>query len=282
MRYTALSTITGATLVRLVVGELTEMTTSLPDVATVILVRHGRTSANVSGVLAGRTPGVRLDETGLAQAGRTAARLAAVPLSAVVSSPLERCKQTAQAVLRAQRETGRELRMLTDKGLTECDYGEWQGRPLRELAKEPLWKVVQSQPSAATFPGGESLGAMQARVVDAVRRRDAAVEKEHGPGAVWAAVSHGDLVKALLADALGMHLDLFQRLHVDPASVSIVRYTATRPFVLATNTHDGDLSWLAPPAKKGRRRSAPATDAAVGGGAGPAGPGRVIGLAPCL
>ena len=204
-----------------------------------------------------------------------------MPLSAVVSSPLERCKQTAQAVLRAQRETGRELRMLTDKGLTECDYGEWQGRPLRELAKEPLWKVVQSQPSAATFPGGESLGAMQARVVDAVRRRDAAVEKEHGPGAVWAAVSHGDLVKALLADALGMHLDLFQRLHVDPASVSIVRYTATRPFVLATNTHDGDLSWLAPPAKKGRRRSAPATDAAVGGGRRTGWP-CVIGLAPCL
>ncbi len=246
------------------------MPASLASVATVILVRHGRTSANVGGVLAGRTPGVRLDETGLAQAGRTADRLAGVPLSAVVSSPLERCKQTAQAVLRSQREAGRELRMLTDKGLTECDYGEWQGRPLKELAKDPLWKVVQSQPSAATFPGGESLGAMQARVVDAVRRRDRAVEKEHGPGAVWAAVSHGDLVKALLADALGMHLDLFQRLHVDPASISIVRYTATRPFVLATNTHDGDLSWLAPPARKGRRRSTSATDAAVGGGAGPA------------
>ena len=237
--------------------------------ATVILVRHGRTSANVGGVLAGRTPGVRLDETGLAQAGRTAARLGPVPLSAVVSSPLERCKQTAQAVLRAQREAGRELRLLTDKGLTECDYGEWQGRPLKDLAKEPLWKVVQSQPSAATFPGGESLGAMQARVVDAVRRRDAAVEKTHGPGAVWAAVSHGDLVKALLADALGMHLDLFQRLHVDPASISIVRYTATRPFVLATNTHDGDLTWLAPLAKKGRRRAAASSDATVGGGAGP-------------
>ena len=254
--------------------------------ATVILVRHGRTSANVSGVLAGRTPGVRLDETGLAQAERTAARLAAVPLSAVVSSPLERCKQTAQAVLRAQRESGRELRMLTDKGLTECDYGEWQGRPLKELAKEPLWKVVQTQPSAATFPGGESLGAMQARVVDAVRRRDAAVEKEHGPGAVWSAVSHGDLVKALLADALGMHLDLFQRLHVDPASISIVRYTATRPFVLATNTHDGDLSWLAPPAKKGRRRSARRDRRGGGwrGGTGCPGPlGRgVLGWLACL
>ena len=112
--------------------------------------------------------------------------------------------------------------------------------------------------------------AMQARAVAAVRRRDAALEAEHGPGAVWVAVSHGDVIKSVLADALGMHLDLFQRIHVDPASISIIRYTATRPFVLASNTHAGDLSWLAPPPpKKGRaRRPAPA-DAAVGGGAGP-------------
>jgi probable phosphomutase (TIGR03848 family) len=239
-------------------------------VATVILVRHGRTSANATGVLAGRTPGVRLDDTGTAQAGKAAARLAVVPLAAVVSSPLERCKQTAQAIARAQVAP---LRVATDRGLTECDYGEWQGRPLKELAKEPLWKTVQAQPSAAHFPGGESMAAMQARVVDAVRRRDAAIEAEHGPGAVWVAVSHGDLVKAVLADALGMHLDLFQRINVDPASISIVRYTGSRPYVLATNTHDGDLSWLVPPPPKGRtRRRATATDAAVGGGAGPASP----------
>jgi broad specificity phosphatase PhoE len=98
------------------------------------------------------------------------------------------------------------------------------------------------------------------------------VEREHGSAAVWVAVSHGDLVKALLADALGMHLDLFQRLHVDPASISIVRYTATRPFVLATNTHDGDLTWLAPPARKATRRSRASADAPVGGGAGPGAP----------
>jgi len=127
---------------------------------------------------------------------------------------------------------------------------------------------VQTQPSAAVFPGGEAMTAMQARAVAAVRRRDAAFEAEHGPGAVWVAVSHGDIIKAVLADALGMHLDLFQRLHVDPASVSIIRYTATRPFVLASNTHAGDLSWLAP-AKKGRSRRAARDDAAVGGGAGP-------------
>ena len=231
-----------------------------------ILVRHGRTTANTSGVLAGRTRGVRLDETGVGQAQKTAERLAVVPLVAVVTSPLERCRQTARAILKAQE--GSPV-TATERGITECDYGAWQGRPLKELAKDPLWKVVQTQPSAAAFPDGESMAAMQARSVNAVRRLDAQFEAEHGPGAVWVAVSHGDIIKSVLADALGMHLDLFQRLQVDPASVSIVRYTGTRPYVLATNTHAGDLSWLKPPPpSKGRRKPA-AQDAVVGGGAGP-------------
>jgi probable phosphomutase (TIGR03848 family) len=234
--------------------------------ATVILVRHGRTTANASGMLAGRTPGVRLDETGEGQAARTGERLAVVPLVAAVTSPLERCKQTTKAILGAQPGS---LRATTERGITECDYGEWQGRPLKDLAKEKLWATVQAQPSAVTFPGGESMVAMQARAVSAVRRRDVLIEAEHGAGAVWVAVSHGDLIKSILADALGMHLDLFQRLHVDPASVSIIRYTSTRPYVLATNTHSGDLSWLAPkPAGKTTRRRR-SDDAAVGGGAGP-------------
>ena len=130
---------------------------------------------------------------------------------------------------------------------------------------------MQSQPSAAAFPGGESMGAMQARAVAAVRRHDAAVEAEHGPGAVWVAVSHGDIIKSILADALGMHLDLFQRISVDPASVSIVRYTPSRPYVLATNTHEGDLAWLAPPKKKPGPGAGPGRPwtPSVGGGAGP-------------
>jgi probable phosphomutase (TIGR03848 family) len=234
-------------------------------VATVILVRHGRTTANTSGVLAGRTPGVRLDETGAAQAARTAERLSVIPLVAVVTSPLERCRQTARAILKAQDGTPSTA---TERGITECDYGSWQGKSLRDLAKEPLWKTVQTQPSAAAFPDGESLSTMQARSVSAVRRLDALYEAEHGPGAVWVAVSHGDIIKSVLADALGMHLDLFQRLHVDPASVSIVRYTGTRPYVLATNTHAGDLAWLKPQPKKSRRRRK-SDDAPVGGGAGP-------------
>ncbi|HJQ06282.1 MAG TPA: histidine phosphatase family protein [Nocardioides sp.] len=230
--------------------------------ATVILVRHGRTTANASGMLAGRLPGVRLDETGEKQAARAGARLASVPFAAVVSSPQERCKQTAKLLLAGRDERPR---VLSERGLAECDYGEWQGRPLKELAKEKLWSTVQRQPSAATFPGGESMVEMKHRAVSAVRRRDAAVEAEHGPGAVWVAVSHGDIIKSLLADALGMHLDLFQRIQVDPASISIIRYTPDRPYVLATNTHDGDLSWLgAKPSRRARPKGA-----AVGGGAGP-------------
>jgi probable phosphomutase (TIGR03848 family) len=225
--------------------------------ATVILVRHGRTTANASGVLAGRTAGIKLDKIGRDQAIRTAERLAVVPLVGVVSSPLERCRQTARVIL--DRQTGSPVAPL-EKGITECDYGDWQGRELKDLAKENLWKVVQSQPSAAAFPGGESLAAMQARSVSAVRRLDAAFEAEHGTGAVWVAVSHGDIIKSILADALGMHLDLFQRINVNPASVSIVRYSAARPDVLATNTDAGDLSWLkAKPSDEG---------AQVGGGAG--------------
>ncbi|ROS61080.1 putative phosphomutase (TIGR03848 family) [Frigoribacterium sp. PhB160] len=225
--------------------------------ATVILVRHGRTTANASGVLAGRTPGVELDDVGRAQAERTGERLAAVPLVAVVSSPLERCRQTAQLIL--DRQEGSPVTPVDD-GITECDYGDWQGRTLKELSTEPLWATVQGQPSAVTFPGGESMATMQSRAVAAIRRHDAAVEAEHGPGAVWVAVSHGDIIKSVLADALGMHLDLFQRIAVGPASVSIVRYGTARPEVVASNTDSGDLSWL--------RAAEPAADAAVGGGAG--------------
>jgi len=241
--------------------------------ATLILVRHGRSTSNASGTLAGRTPGVRLDDLGQRQAAKAGERLAPVRLAALVSSPLERCRQTAKAIVAARAdataETDAALSVVTDKAITECDYGEWQGRALKDLAKEPLWRTVQTQPSAAAFPGGESMLAMQARAVAAVRRHDAAVNESHGSEAVWVAVSHGDIIKSILADALGMHLDLFQRLHVDPASISVIRYTDSRPFVLATNTHDGDLGWLNPAPKKRGSRAAKSADAAVGGGAGP-------------
>ena len=227
---------------------------------TVILLRHGRTTANSSGVLAGWTPGVRLDDGGQDQVRAVAARLAPVPLAAVVSSPLERCQQSAAAVV-----TGRELSVQTDDRLGEARYGDWTGRELKQLVKEPLWKVVQQHPSAAVFPGpeGEGLAQTQARAVAAVREWNAKL----GPDAVWLACSHGDVIKAIVADALGLHLDLFQRIVVDPASISVITYTDTRPFVVRVNDTGGDVAALVPPKK--RRRRARSSDAVVGGGAGP-------------
>jgi probable phosphomutase (TIGR03848 family) len=230
-------------------------------VTTVILLRHGRSTANTGGVLAGWTPGVALDETGEQQARAVAERLVPVPLAAVVSSPLERCRQTAEQVA-----AGRDLAVRTDERFGEARYGDWTGRPIKELAKDPLWKVVQQHPSAAVFPGpeGEGLAQTQARAVAAVRAYNA----ELGKDAVWLACSHGDVIKAVLADALGMHLDAFQRIVVDPASLSVITYTETRPFVVRMNDTGGDVSALRPPPKRRRRRTG-SSDAVVGGGAGP-------------
>jgi probable phosphomutase (TIGR03848 family) len=229
-------------------------------VTTVLLLRHGRTTANTAGVLAGWTPGVQLDDAGAAQVAAVGERLAKVPLAAVVSSPLERCVQTADAVA-----AGRELAVQTDDRLGEARYGDWTGRTIKELTREPLWKVVQQHPSAAVFPGdgGEGLAQTQARAVAAVRAWNAQL----GADAVWLACSHGDVIKAILADALGLHLDQFQRIVVDPASVSVVTYTDTRPFVVRVNDTGGDVSGLIPPPRR-RRRARASSDAVVGGGAG--------------
>ncbi|HVX43187.1 MAG TPA: histidine phosphatase family protein [Mycobacteriales bacterium] len=233
---------------------------------TVLLIRHGRTAANAGAVLAGWTPGVALDETGQAQAERLSERLAPVPLAALVCSPLERCRQTAEAVAKS-----REVGITEEPRVGEVHYGDWTGAALKDLAKKPLWKVVQSHPSAAVFPGdgGEGLAAVQARAVGAVRQWN----ERLGPDAVYAVFSHGDVIKSILADALGLHLDLFQRIVVDPCSVSVISYTDTRPFVARSNDTGGDVTALLPQKKKrGRKRS----DAAVGGGAGPSAGGGAV------
>jgi probable phosphomutase (TIGR03848 family) len=227
----------------------------------IVLLRHGLT-AMTGPRLAGWTPGISLDERGIAQAKRVAERLAPLPLAAIVSSPLERCQETAAAVAE-----GRGLSITVDERIGECRYGDWTGRPLAELAKEPLWKVVQGHPSAARFPGpeGESMADMSARAVAAVREWNTLIAAEHGPEAVWALFSHGDVIKALAADALGLHLDQFQRITCDPCSVTAVRYTEMRPFVVRLNDVGGDPA----PYKPAPERSPSAdADAAVGGGAG--------------
>ena len=187
---------------------------------------------------------------------------------AIVTSPLDRCKQTAAAIAKHHEA----LRPATDRRLTECGYGDWTGKKLSGLMKDPLWPVVQQHPSAVTFPNGESMRAMQQRAVDAVRAHDATLAASHGPGALWVAVSHGDVIKAIVADALGQHLDTFQRIVVDTASTTIITYTATRPFLVRLNDSGSELASLVPESPaKGRRRksavpsSAQSSDAVVGG-----------------
>lgn len=230
--------------------------------ATLILARHGRTTANASGVLAGRSAGVGLDEEGVGQARDIGGRVAGLPLAALVTSPLQRCRETAREVHRMQAEPPQ---VTVERRLNECDYGSWTGQELKTLAKDPLWQSVQVHPSGVTFPDGESMAQVMARSVASVREWDARVEAEHGSDAVWLAVSHGDVIKSVLADALGMHLDLFQRLAVDPGSLSVVRFTPLRPFVLTVNSVAGDMSGLRPPKRRRRRRR---SDAEVGGGTG--------------
>ena len=228
-----------------------------------ILVRHGRTSINANGVLAGRTPGIGLDDLGRTQAKQLGERLAALPYSRVVTSPLQRCVETAEALIVAR--PGAVI--VPDDGLIECGYGDWTGQRLKDLTKQKLWKTVQQHPSAVLFPGGESMVQMQTRALSAVRRWNAEVEEQVGPNGIWAAVSHGDVIKAVVADALGLHLDQFQRIVIGPAAVCVVEYTATRPFVLHVNDTGRDLSALrngTKPAKGRRRRGS--SDASVGGG----------------
>lgn len=225
-----------------------------------ILVRHGRSTANTAGVLAGWTPGVALDERGTAQAAALPGRLAGLPLAAAVTSPLQRCRETLAPLLAARPE----LPLHPDDRIGECHYGDWSGRKLAELADEPLMNIVQQHPSAAAFPGGESMRAMHARAVEAVRDWNGRIEREHGADAVYLMCSHGDIIKALVADALGLHLDLFQRISVEPCSVTAIRYTPTRPFLVRLGD-TGDFAGLAPREENSGHRGG---DAAVGGDAG--------------
>lgn len=225
---------------------------------TVILLRHGRSTSNTAHTLAGRTAGVELDEKGFSQAAALPERLAGLPVRALVRSPLLRCRLTLEPLAAALG-----LEPVIDERLAEVDYGQWTGRELKELVKEPLWSVVQQQPSAAVFPEGEGLAQVQARAVAAIREHDRRLADQHGGDALWVACTHGDVIKAVVADALGTHLDSFQRITADPASMSVIRYTALRPFVLHVNHTGAQLAAALsapPPASAGND-----ADATVGG-----------------
>lgn len=229
---------------------------------TVILVRHGRSTSNTAGVLAGRSAGVDLDERGCEQAAELVGRLGDLPIKAVVRSPLLRCRRTVEPLAAALG-----LEPAVDERLAEVDYGAWTGRKMTELTSEPLWQVVQAHPSAAVFPDGEGLAQVQARAVAAVREHDRALADRHGADVLWVACTHGDVIKSVVADALGTHLDGFQRITADPASVSVIRYTTLRPFVIHLNHTGARLAAAvtAPPPTDGDTGR---SDAVVGGSTG--------------
>ena len=200
---------------------------------TVLFVRHGQTPTTGTS-LPGRAPGLHLADSGRAQADVVAARIAKLKrVDAIYSSPLERTRETAAPIGKV-----RGLKVVVEKGLIECDFGDWTGHELRSLMKLPEWSTVQRYPSGFRFPNGESFTEMQGRIAAATQRL---VEKH--PGGVVVAVSHADPIKALVAHAMGTHLDLFQRIVISPCSVTAITYTLGGPAVLTVNSTD-DLGSL--------------------------------------
>jgi len=207
-----------------------------PDATLVLFVRHGQTPTTGK-VLPGRAAGLHLSDTGRQQAERAAERLKVLTkVDAIYASPLERAKETAAPIAKALG-----LRTSIDKGLLECDFGDWTGAELKKLMKKPEWSTVQRAPSTFRFPNGESFTEMQTRMVGAVDR----LRVEHRGGVV-VCVSHADPIKAVLAHAMGTHLDLFQRIVVSTCSVSAVAYTGGGPIVLTVNSTGGSLAELRP------------------------------------
>jgi probable phosphomutase (TIGR03848 family) len=214
-------------------------------VTLLLLVRHGHT--DVAGkVLTGQTRGVHLTDRGREQARALAERLEGVPVHALYSSPLERCRETAAPLARA-----RGLTVLVRRDLIEPDFGEWTGRSIRQLARTKQWRSVQLSPSSFRFPGGESLRGVQSRSVDAVR----AIAADHLRQTV-VVVTHADVVRLVLADLAGLHLDLFQRLSVEPGSISAVALEDGFARILKMSD-TGDLTSLAPSPRRPRAGKAP-------------------------
>ena len=205
-----------------------------PSATTVVLVRHGQTGTTGQ-VLPGRAPGLNLSDDGRQQAERAAELLADGPtIAAIYTSPLERARQTAAPIAVALGQ-----KAVADKGLLECDFGEWTGEKLSTLMKKPEWTTVQRSPSTFRFPGGESFTEMQHRIVSTLDRLRAA-----HVGSTIVCVSHADPIKAAVANAVGTHLDLFQRIVISPCSLSVLSWTGFGPVVLSVNTTGRPLKEL--------------------------------------
>lgn len=214
-----------------------QRTTAKPPTGTrVLFVRHGQTPTTGK-TLPGRAPGLHLSDTGHLQARTVAERLGVIDrIDALYASPLERTRETAAPIAEALG-----LRTQIERGLIECDFGDWTGNELAKLVKLPEWSTVQRAPSIFRFPSGESFIEMQTRMVSTVEK----LCQRHRGGTI-VCVSHADPIKALVAHALGTHIDLFQRIVISTCSVSVVQYTSGGPIVLAVNSTGGSLSELVP------------------------------------
>jgi probable phosphoglycerate mutase len=212
---------------------------------TVLLIRHGENEWTESHKLAGRTPGVYLNAYGRQQAEALGKRLAEAKLNAIYASPLERTMETAQAI--AQHHPHLEVKAYP--GLLEVDYGEWTGEPIKKLAKNKAWPVIQAYPTGAGFPGGETMFGMQARCVQEINRLVACHR-----GETIALVGHADLIKAAVAHYLGVHFDLFQRLVISTASITVISFSALGPRVLAVNDTSHTPPRPEPKSKKAKKQ----------------------------
>jgi len=196
-----------------------------------VLIRHAHSEANAAGILSGRLPNVHLSEKGLAQSEQLAVRLGNFPVSNLRISPMERCFETISPWINSiVMPNNPRFEPIIDEELTEVDYGLWSGKKLSFLSKNKLWKTVQESPSRMYFPKGEGIAQMQSRAMTSVHQ--AVSSKAKGSAVI---VSHGDVIKSIVASALGMHLDEFQRIVIDPASISILDYSTMKPRVLLLN-----------------------------------------------
>lgn len=218
----------------------------------VVLVRHAHSQANAAGILSGRRPNIALSEKGRTQAQELAIRLGELKVKELRVSPLQRCVETIDPWV----STKSRIRRIEDHGITEVDYGKWSGRTLRSLSREKLWKIVQENPSRVFFPDGEGMANMQARAIESMHQALAST----GTGAV-VMVSHGDVIKALVAANLGMRLDDFQRIIIDPASVTLFDFSSKTPRLLLLNDSHTNIGDLGITSTKKRLL--------VGGGSGP-------------
>jgi probable phosphoglycerate mutase len=221
-------------------------------VSLVVLVRHAHSQANAAGILSGRRPNIALSEKGRTQAQELAIRLGELKVKELRVSPLQRCIETIDPWV----STKSRIRRIEDHGITEVDYGKWSGRTLRSLSREKLWKIVQENPSRVFFPDGEGMANMQARAIESMHLALSST----GTGAV-VMVSHGDVIKALVAANLGMRLDDFQRIIIDPASVTLFDFSSKTPRLLLLNDSHTNIGDLGIASTKKRLL--------VGGGSGP-------------